>query len=149
MSIDINKVIEGRILRGAQKQAEEQADALGKVIQAEIDRMGLEGHWCITMDAFLGQVRDAYEQKVICDRVNAIVDGLLVAKEPARTTGDTVVITTPSHMSKEGRDKLSAYVTAQSGCNAMVLDGGATFSGVLKADSVDQSIARLDAHNLT
>lgn len=76
MAIDINQVIENRLRSVARKQAHEQADALGKIIQAEIDRMGLDGHWFLSIDRLTDQVREAYEGKIV-QRVNAIVDGLL------------------------------------------------------------------------
>lgn len=146
MAININKVIEDRIQDEVCKLAREQAATLEAIIKAELDRMGIS-EFHASPHSFLSQLRVAIEEKAIRERVNLIVDGLLA---PSRVAGDTVVITTPSHMSKEGRDKLSAYVLAQSGCNAMVLDGGATFSGMLSTTSnIDEALARLDAHNLT
>lgn len=78
MKIDINQVLEDRIRAGMRKQAQEQVDVIGALITAELTRMGM--YISRSPHGFLAQLRDSYEDKLVLDRVNAIVDGLLRTK---------------------------------------------------------------------
>ncbi len=82
MTIDISQLLDERIRLGARKQAHEQADRLEAIIKAELARMGLNEYLTSPFE-FLSQVRADYEQKVVRERVSAIVDGLLKVERSA------------------------------------------------------------------
>lgn len=66
--------------------------------------------------------------------------------------GDTLIVTCDSHLTSEqiARIKAGALDCLPKGCKVMVLHGGLKVGGTVNAsDPIAESIARLDAHNLT
>ena len=66
--------------------------------------------------------------------------------------GGTLILSSDDHLSTEQRAEIRAYALAfiPEGCKVMVLDGGLKVAGTISARDVNaESIARLDAHNLT